>query len=624
MKKKILIALLVVATLCLFAISVSAANEVTLATGEKADFEVVFKVGTNSGVSNVVTGFNSGYSKNDVTDVIFPDEINGIESNFLFSSATSLNTLTFGATDTFFISGDNIFSGCSVKTITFNPECIVELRKGNFSGCASLTSITFPKFKKLAGSAFTSCSKMVNTNDLVFAEGMTEIGGHAFNGCTSVTGTVYFPSTLEKIQEYSFENTGFSNFDLSKCSSLSAVGGGYGGPFTNNDKITKLDLSACTSLTAIKSSFASGCDNLVEVILPPNLETIPHKAFAHCYKLQYIVLPESMTYVADEAFHSARKNQDIKTFTVYLQSAVEFHATYPFRDSGAKIEFVLLNGVTLKEFQDKNTYSAITGATVVDYLAEESKWTHTAGGALTNHTIVINYCESLGLTKSHTATDAICDNTDVCGDCGYTTCTPHTATPSISYPNGYLANGQKATCSLAICGGSKPKAIKPLFSPNGYAIREDNGYGIISTYNVNADELQEFEQVNGKLTIGIIVANADFEGQSEFMTKDADGKYVLNTSRGINAEMKERGYSRIDARVDNFTQDAATLNLVLALYVVDGDGITYIQYDGEYAGEVTKGDVTLDVVTITKIADIVNVKLPFTVPTQAQEIKENL
>lgn len=624
MKKKILIALLVIATLCFLAISVSAANEVTLTTGEKADFEAVFKVGTNSGVSNVVTGFNSGYSKNDVTDVVFPDEINGIECNFLFQSATSLNTLTFGATDTFFISGDNIFSGCSVKTIIFNPECIVELRKGNFSGCASLTSITFPKFKKLAGSAFASCSKMVNTNDLVFADGMTEIGGHAFNGCTSVTGTVYFPSTLEKIQEYSFQKTGFSNFDLSKCTSLSVVGGGYGGPFTDNDNITRLDLSACTSLTALKGSFASGCDNLVEVILPPNLETIPHKAFAHCYKLQYIVLPDSVTYVADEAFHSARKNQDIKTFTVYLQSAVEFHATYPFRDSGAKIEFVLLNGVTAKEFQDKNTYSAITGATVVDYLAEGSKWTYTTGAAISNHTIVENYCDSLGLTRGHSATDKICSNNDYCKDCGYLTCEAHVGTPSISYPNGYLANGQRTNCSLAICNGSEPTAVKPLFKTRGYSIQENNGFGILSTYEVNRDELEAFEQINGSLTIGIIIANANFDDKDSFMYVDSEGKYVLNTARGIQAEMVERGYSRIDARIDNFSQNEATLKLVISLYIVDADGITYVQHEGSYVSEVTKGDVTLDVVTISKIADIVNVKLPFVLPTQAQEIKENI
>ena len=93
MKKKLLIALFIVALVCIFAFSVSAENEVTLTTGEKADLTTVFKVDSK----NQVTGFNEGYSKNDVTDVIFPDYIVGLEANVLFQNATSLKTLTFAA-----------------------------------------------------------------------------------------------------------------------------------------------------------------------------------------------------------------------------------------------------------------------------------------------------------------------------------------------------------------------------------------------------------------------------------------------------------------------------------------------------------------------------------------------
>ena len=623
MKKKLLVALFAVIMVCLFAFSVNAANEVTLLDGSTADFTTVFKVGTDNGVDNVVKGFNSGYSKDDITDIIFPDEINGIESNFLFGDAKNLNTLTFAATDTFFISGDGIFSKCSVKTITFNPECVVELRKGNFSDCTSLTKITFPKFKKLAGSAFKGCSAMVNTNELIFVEGMTEIGGHAFNGCTSVKGTVYFPSTLETIQEYSFQKTTFGYFDLSKCTSLTKVGGGYGGPFTDNDVITTLDMSACVNLKELKNSFAQSCDNLVEVILPPNLETIPHKAFAHCYKLQSIVFPASLTYVADEAFHSARGGQTVKTFTVYLQSAVQFHATYPFRDSGAKIEFVLLNGVTVEQFKAVNTYSAITNAVTVDYLDPENCWAYTTGQTISNHTIVVNYCESLALTKSHSQTDAICDNSDYCKDCNYLVLEPHVGKMTVSYPNGYDAVGLKQSCHLQNCNGNAVVELEPIFKSLGYSVKENNGYGILVTYMINIEALEEYETANGELEIGVIMANANFDGQTEFMSKGADGKYELNSTRGIKVEISGKAYSKISVKIDNFTQNEATLDLVMALYVADADGISYIQHKGTYAGTVTKGDATLDVVNITKIAEIVNVVLPFVVPAQASGIKEN-
>ena len=109
MKKKILIALFVAMMICILAFSVSAANEVTLVDGTTVDFEAVFKVQKSGGVENVVTGFNSGYDKNSVTDVIFPDYVAGIECNGLFgkyatAASTTIRTLTFAATDTFFIS----------------------------------------------------------------------------------------------------------------------------------------------------------------------------------------------------------------------------------------------------------------------------------------------------------------------------------------------------------------------------------------------------------------------------------------------------------------------------------------------------------------------------------------
>ncbi len=628
MKKKFLIVLFIAIIACLFAFSANAENEVTLVGGEKADFTTVFKVGTSKNVSNVVLGFNDGYSKNEITDVIFPDEINGIEVNGLFSEATSLNTLTFEATDTFFISGDAIFSKCSVKTITFNPDCVVELRKGTFSSCTSLTTITFPKFKALTGSAFKSCASMRATNDLIFVKGITEIGGHAFNGCSLLSSNVVFPSSLEKINEYAFNSTSIKSFDFSKCSNLTVAGGDYESPFGNNDALTSLDLSACINLTAIRPNFAQGCDNLTEVILPPNLQSIPNKAFAQCPKLQSIVIPASCQSVGVEAFMKAGNSLTVKTFTLYIQSNVVFNTTSysVFNQSTANIEFVLFgDNVTAESFQSANaSASYVSGATIVDYLDPDNMWGHTAGGALSSHTIVVNYCDSLALTKSHSKTDEICDNDDYCADCGYHTCSPHDSVPSISYPNGYDKNGQKQNCSLEICGGSKKIEINPLFEAMGYSIRENGGYGIVSTFLINKDLLKEYETVNGALTIGIIVANASFDGQSEFMSKNPEGKYVLNSLKGIQVEMSEHDFSMIDAEINRFTQNEATLNLVMSLYVIDADGISYIQHEGTYAGTVTKGDATLDIVTIAKIAEINNITLPFVVPTQSKELEENI
>ena len=584
MKKKLLITLFIALVVCLFAFSVNAANEVTLVGGETVDFATVFKVDSK----NQVTGFNSGYGKNDITDVIFPDEIIGLESNFLFGSATNLNSLTFAATDTFFISGDGIFSNCSVKTITFDPNCIVEIRKGNFSGCKSLTQITFPKFKVLAGSSFASCSNMVATNELILAEGMTEIGGHAFNGCTSLKGTVYFPSTLEKIQEYSFQNTGFEYFDLSKCASLTAVGGGYGGPFTDNHSITTLDLSGCTSLKSLKNSFAQNCSNLTKVILPPNLESIPHKAFAHCYKLQSIVFPASLTYVADEAFHSARRDQDIKTFTVYIQSNVQFHATYPFRDSGAKIEFVLIgDGVTVESFLAANTYSAITNATIVDYLDAANPGAYVPGGDITSHTIVANYCKDLAIDGEHAYSGNPC--VVICASCKLATMKEnpeHNTKVSVVYENGYDNIGFKLTlCMNEGCTHKEAVEMEALFACLGYSAPEFGANSFTVGYTVNNGALLEYETLTGKtVRYGVFAATKQSLDKNDVFGKDGKA-----TAGVIAAEIFNHEFSFFELKLSGFNAAQMDVELAFGAYVMISDEET-VEYSYMQDGSPNEND----------------------------------
>ena len=592
MKKKLLIALFTVLTLCLFALSVSAANEVTLVSGEQVDFEVVFKVEKSGSVENVVRGFNAGYTKNSVTDVIFPDYLAGIECNGLFGgydtpASTTINTLTFAATDEFFISGDNIFSGIPLTKVTFDPNCVVELRKGNFSGCTSLTEITFPKFKMLAGNAFSGCSNMVATNELVLAEGMTVIGKCAFDGCTSLRGTVYFPSTLEEIVESAFRKTGFDNFDLSKCVNLSKVGyGGGGGPFDNSDNITTLDLSACVKLLALNKSFAESCDSLTTVILPPNLETIPYKAFAHCYKLQSIVLPASLQRVDDEAFHSTRRGQDIMTFTIYVQSNVVFHDSYAFRDSGAKIEFVLIgDGVTAESLIAANTFVTVTGATVVDY---KESYNYTVGQTISSHTIVANYCTSLALQGVHAFNN---DNPCVvnCTVCALATVKEnpeHALAVSIVYEKGYDNEGVKLTaCTNDGCPHKLSDKAEALFSCLGYSASNFGNVGIAVGYSVNSTAISDYTKITGAtVKYGVFAVSQEKLGDNAIFGKDgalADGV--------LNVEVSKHGFDVFEIKVVGFKDDQKDKKIAFGAYAtMTKEGVTeyaYMQYEAPSQGD---------------------------------------
>ena len=594
MKKKFILILAMVALLvCVFAISVSAANEVTLVNGDKVDFETVFNVGKVDGVDNVVTGYNTGYNSNSMTDVIFPDYIAGIKSNGLFgkyanAASTTIKTLTFEASDEFFIWGVNMFTNCSVEKVTFDPDCVVEIKDGNFSGCTSLTEITFPKFLKLASGTFSGCTNMVPTNELVFAEGMTEIAANAFNQCSHLTGTVVFPSTLKSIGEAAFKASGITGVDFSKCASLDTL---VKSIFVNCDSLTAIDMSACTSLTSLSNSFAENCDNLASVILPPNLEIINEKSFSWCPKIQSMVIPASCTLIGVEAFQFARHNQDLKVFTLYIQSNVNFDTSRysVFNSSGAKVEFILIGeNITAESFIANNSYTHVTGATVVDYLDPQSPWTYTPGSAITTHTIVENYCKPLALTGEH-ANDTTNPCVLCCEYCELSVAKEnpiHNEVTDILYDDGYDKIGvQLTTCTNRGCKHEISLKVDALFTSSGYSAPEEGAGGITVDYRANLDAIAEYERVTGEtISYGLYVATQNTLGDKYVFDENGvaiDGAVTIALSRK---------YTKMTVKLFGFeTDELKATKFAVGAYVeaisTEGKEISYLQ-----SGKVAEGD----------------------------------
>ncbi|MBO5440738.1 MAG: leucine-rich repeat domain-containing protein, partial [Clostridia bacterium] len=575
MKKKIfLITAMVALLVCVSAISVSAANEVTLVGGEKADFETVFKVNDN----NVVTGYNTGYNNNSMTDVIFPDYLAGIECNGLFGkyanpASTTIKTLTFEATDEFFISGDNIFTGISVTKVTFNPNCVVEIRKGSFSGCTNLTEITFPKFRKLASNAFANCSNMIATNELVFAEGMTEIGADAFHDCSSLSGTIVFPSTLTTIKEEAFNGTSITGVDFSRCVDLVNLDKAI---FANCDSLTTIDMSACVNLTSLGNGFAENCDELTQVILPPNLETINEKGFAWCCKLQSMVIPASCTLIDVEAFQYARRGQELQVFTLYIQGNVNFDTSRysVFNSSSAKVEFVLIGeNITAESFIAANTYSHVTGATIVDYVAGENPWTYVPGQTISSHTIVTNYCRALALMGEHNSEDNPCViNCSVCGKTSLKENPQHTVSITVNYESGYDKTGIKLTsCTNPGCGYEEASSVEAIFVCLGYSAPENGNGGIAIGFTVNNVAIAEYEEITGKaLKYGVFAVLKDRLGDNDIFGKDG-----TQAEGSIIAEISSYKFASFELKITGFeTNEHKALKLAMGAYVATIDGET--------------------------------------------------
>lgn len=574
MKKRFLIAVFIVLTACLLAFTVSAANEVTLADGTKESLETVFKVD-----GSTVNGFNNGWSKDNIKDVVFPENITTVKS-ISFQGSTVLETVTFEASRELVL--DNVsFRESSVQRATFNPECVLNYKSGNFYNCKSLTEITFPRFAALPGNCFQLNKNMVPTNGIVFVDGITTINCHIFNGCSKVWGDVTIPASVTKINEGTFNGTAITSFDFSKCVNLISIGGGYGGTFANIDTVTSYDFSACTSLTKFDGpSMFEGSAELTNVILPPNLEKIPHKTLAHCYKMQSIVIPASVTDIADESFHSARSGQDVKTFTMYIQGNVQLNTKYVFRDSGAKIEFVLIgDGITAEQFKSTNagidivqsgSHSPLDNIEVIDYLDKANPWSFVPGQARTSHIIVDNYCAPLALTGTHALGENPC--VLICTSCGLVAAKEnpsHTETTSVVYENGFGNAGAVITaCTNEGCTHKVSEEAEALIHFIGYSAFEKDYTAIAIGYAINEDAISAYESINKTtLKYGLFAASED----------KLNGGDIFSTSGAITVDMTGFEYDVFVLKIVGFTDANKTAKLAIGAYFesIDGEAKEY-------------------------------------------------
>ena len=170
-----------------------------------------------------------------------------------------------------------------------------------FDECSSLTSVTMPKsLKSIGGYAFARCSSLTS---VTIPTSVTSIGKSAFYRCSSLT-SITIPSGLTSIGDFAFEGCGMTGVTIpegvtsigrgvfSGCSKLASV--------TLPASLTSLDSTAgwleSTTLLKTAGPIGSGCD--IEFAWT---DEIPAYAF---YKsgLTSVILPQGLSVIGASAF----------------------------------------------------------------------------------------------------------------------------------------------------------------------------------------------------------------------------------------------------------------------------------------------------------------------------------
>ena len=462
-----------------------------------------------------------------------------------------------------------MFQGTPVKVVDIEPGTpISTMGMLVFYGARNLTEIYIPNDLAVLPGAdgqglFQNCSSL---SSVVFEENsiLWNAGQNTFYGCSSLK-KLYLPNSVKTFGSEFARSSGIEEFSF-------GAGFEY---FTRRDPNKDPDDS--------------------------------HMWVFWGTSLKKVYMPASFVILNDEyKFDEYTSNDErLDTFDRIFNSAGSFTLFF----TGTKEEIEILKTRMSYTQENQSFMSALNNI----YSYDE----YVAAGSPTGSCAVYDYnlCKAFYNDVHQTAEEASdhnCTTDDLCR-CkkviSLKTNDSHNEQLLVEYKDYTKAGTKTQGCINDDCTViDVTEELKPIFEAKGYSIKND-GCGITTDYKVNPESLAYYKTYladNGKtFTFGIFIGNSEYFTGDTFV--NADG--TINNNFAHIQAVNSLDYSMIKCTVADFTLAEKDLPLVMGIYVIDDGKVSYVQHEGTYKGEITKGGVTLDVVTITKIADLLGIDL---------------
>lgn len=169
------------------------------------------------------------------------------------------------------------------------PESVTVISTKAFQNCTALREINFPSgLKSIGAETFSGCTAL--SGDVILV-GIQSIGDGAFLNCS--ISSLILEGDECSIGERAFSSSALTDVKLSGLKKLQPL------VFENCKKLKSIEFG---STKTIPSGILSGCISLEKAIIAEGVTAIESRAFYSCNLLSEVTLPQSLTYIARDAF----------------------------------------------------------------------------------------------------------------------------------------------------------------------------------------------------------------------------------------------------------------------------------------------------------------------------------
>lgn len=185
---------------------------------------------------------------------------------------------------------DYAFENCPYITEITIPSTVTEWGIGPFTNCKNLTAVTI-RSKNAGG-----FSNLPNLTTVTLEEGVELVGG--FSKCTGLT-EIDIPASVTTVDSYAFQYCeNLAQVNIANGSQLQTIGN-----FAFEGCTSLQAIAVPATVTSIGGNAFNMCENLTTADIK-GAETIGSRAFAKCYKLAELTLPEGLKTIEASAFLS--------------------------------------------------------------------------------------------------------------------------------------------------------------------------------------------------------------------------------------------------------------------------------------------------------------------------------